>query len=134
MLYTIKVIFSHTWFQFLKSSNTQKEDLGGTQVGNDHVSRTRIKKISITFSKNHSNKLPFLEGKRTKLGLEQETWFDAGFEAGSFNCDNSKGKVLEFALNLHTILPIDNLATSQGRNWAQVELLQSQDKVLIFFF
>ena len=39
----------HTWFQFLKSSNTQKEDLGGTQVGNDHVSRTRIKKISITF-------------------------------------------------------------------------------------
>ena len=64
-----------------------------------------------------------MEGKRTKLGLEQETWFDAGFEAGSFNCDNSKGKVLEFALNLHTILPIDNLATSQGRNWAQVELL-----------
>ena len=75
-----------------------------------------------------------MEGKRTKLGLEQETWFDAGFEAGSFNCDNSKGKALEFALNLHTILPIDNLATSQGRNWAQVELLQSQDKVLIFFF
>ena len=34
-----------------------------------------------------------------------------------------KEKVLEFALNLHTILPIDNLATSQGRNWAQVELL-----------
>ena len=87
----------HTWFQFLKSSNTQKEDLGGTQVGNDHVSRTRIKKISITFSKNHSNKLPFLEGKRTKLGLEQETWFDAGFEAGSLTVTILKEKFL----NLH---------------------------------
>ena len=39
----------HTWFQFLKSSNTQKEDLGGTQVGNDHVSRTRIKKFQLLF-------------------------------------------------------------------------------------
>ena len=47
--YTIKVISLHTWFNFSISSNTQKEDLGGTQVGNDHVSRTRIKKISITF-------------------------------------------------------------------------------------
>ena len=121
--YTIKVIILHTWFQFLKSSNTQKEDLGGTQVGNDHVSRTRIKKISITFLRIIPINYLSWKVREPKLGLEQETWFDAGFEAGSFNCDNSKGKVLEFALNLHTILPIDNLATSQGRNWAQVELL-----------
>ena len=59
----------HTWFNFSISSNTQKEDLGGTQVGNDHVSRA-----------------------------------------------------------------IDNLATSQGRNWAQVELLLVTGQGLSFFF